>query len=238
MSGAGMNSHNDKSHNDDKKLQKESRGKHSDGKSSDFKNHNHDSINSRISLDEGDNTDDSVLKEKHHKNQNNSNENHNSLLEELKIAKEVIENLKHEHEKEKNKLLLEIAERENLFKRIENKQKDDLLFANQSILKSLVEPLEQLFLALMQKPSDDDKAEYKNMYLGVEMTKDEIMKCLTKFGLRRVFPINEVFNPSFHQAISVIEDSTLQSGMIKNVVKAGYELNGRLVNPALVIVVK
>jgi molecular chaperone GrpE len=216
----------------------------SDNKQS-HKNHHHkktdhsdnESVSSRINLGD-DNSNDDKHKATNDKTNHKSSSDDHSLLEELKIAKQTIEQLKNEYAEEKNKLLLAIAERENLVRRVENEKKDSISFANQSILKSLVEPMEQLFLALMQKPSDEDKQEYKNMYLGVEMTKNEFIKSLAKFGLNRVFPVNEVFNPSFHQAISVIEDESLKSGTVKTVVQAGYELNGRLIKPALVIVVK
>ena len=59
---------------------------------------------------------------------------------------------------------------------------------------------------------------------------------LIKTG-KRIYPVGEMFNPDFHEAISQIE-SDMESGMVVDVLQAGYSLNDRVIKPALVIVAK
>ena len=48
----------------------------------------------------------------------------------------------------------------------------------------------------------------------------------------------EKFNPDFHQAVSTIEDTSKENDIVSEVVQQGYSLNGRVIKPALVVVIK
>ena len=61
---------------------------------------------------------------------------------------------------------------------------------------------------------------------------------MEKFGIRVVDPAGEPFDPEFHQAMTMQESDTAESGTVLTVVQKGYLLNERLVRPAMVIVVK
>jgi len=180
-----------------------------------------------------------VEKQTNTANNDNLNQSSDAMQDLVTTLKEQIEQMQAKFSEDKQKLLLAIADRDNTIKRIENDKKDSILFSNQSLLKSLIEPLEYLFLALVQKPDENSSQDYKNIYLGVDMTKTQFTSALEKAGLKRVFPsIGDAFNPLVHEAISVVEDEKLTSNTIQNVAKAGYELNGRIIKPSLVIVVK
>jgi molecular chaperone GrpE len=61
---------------------------------------------------------------------------------------------------------------------------------------------------------------------------------LARFGVTPIDPAGEKFNPDRHQAVSVEEAEGREAGTIVSVVQKGYELNGRLVRPAMVVVAK
>jgi molecular chaperone GrpE len=63
-------------------------------------------------------------------------------------------------------------------------------------------------------------------------------KIFEKNNIKEINPLNESFNPEFHQAISTNKDTTKKNDVISKVVQKGYMLNDRVVKPALVIVVK
>ena len=48
----------------------------------------------------------------------------------------------------------------------------------------------------------------------------------------------EKFNPDFHQAVSTIKDASKENDIVSEVVQQGYSLNGRVIKPALVVVIK
>ncbi|OGT84129.1 MAG: nucleotide exchange factor GrpE, partial [Gammaproteobacteria bacterium RIFCSPLOWO2_12_FULL_47_76] len=61
---------------------------------------------------------------------------------------------------------------------------------------------------------------------------------LEKFGAKVINPQDEKFNPELHQAVTVLEAEGVASGHVISVMQKGYELNGRLVRPAMVVVAK
>ncbi len=73
---------------------------------------------------------------------------------------------------------------------------------------------------------------------GVEMTLKMFHTALQKFSIEQVNPLNEPFNPEFHQAVSTQEDKEVKSGTVLSVLQKGYLLHNRLIRPALVIVSK
>ena len=131
------------------------------------------------------------------------------------------------------------ADIQNYIKRYENEKLEAIKFANKKILQDIILPLDQLFLALSVKTQGDDldaSAILQNLYQGIVMTKDEFVKILANHGLKRITPEGQKFDPNLHQAISQISDASKEDGVIITCVQAGYELNGRVVKPAMVIV--
>jgi molecular chaperone GrpE len=61
---------------------------------------------------------------------------------------------------------------------------------------------------------------------------------LARFGVTAVDPAGEKFNPERHQAVSVQQIEGREPGTVVAVMQKGYELNGRLVRPAMVVVSK
>jgi len=51
-------------------------------------------------------------------------------------------------------------------------------------------------------------------------------------------PEGKKFNPEFHEAVSMQEIDGKESGTVVAVMQKGYELNGRLVRAAMVMVAK
>ena len=61
---------------------------------------------------------------------------------------------------------------------------------------------------------------------------------LQKVGISQIDPMGEVFNPEFHQAMSMIENPDVEPNSVIAVMQKGYVLNERLVRPAMVVVAK
>jgi molecular chaperone GrpE len=140
----------------------------------------------------------------------------------------------------KSDLLFALAETENLRKR-HAKEKDELgKFAVSSALAELTVPFEHLFAALKVNVPETVKDEpfVKSLLEGTLMVQKEFEKVFTKLGLKRIYPEGEKFNPNFHQAVSQVEDMEKDEGTVIAVVSAGFELNGRILRPAMVVVSK
>ena len=61
---------------------------------------------------------------------------------------------------------------------------------------------------------------------------------MEKFSVVAVDPLGEKFNPEFHQAMAMQPSEEYENDHVSAVMQKGYTLSGRLVRPAMVMVVK
>jgi molecular chaperone GrpE len=73
---------------------------------------------------------------------------------------------------------------------------------------------------------------------GIELTAKSLESALDKFGVKAVNPEGETFNPDLHQAMSMVENADVAPNTVIAVMQKGYELNGRLIRPAMVVISK
>lgn len=132
-----------------------------------------------------------------------------------------------------------LAEIDNLHKRHAKKIEEVSIFAASKLLTDLSVPFDHLFSALsVAIPVDLKENDFvKTITIGTEMVKTEFEKVFNKFGLIRIYPLGQKFDHNFHQAISQVPDETKEKGDVIQVVQAGYALHGRVLKPAMVIVV-
>jgi molecular chaperone GrpE len=71
---------------------------------------------------------------------------------------------------------------------------------------------------------------------GTEATLKLLAKAFEKAGLTEIVPQGEMFNPELHEAIVSQPSAEHVPNSVLQVVQKGYQLNGRLLRPARVIV--
>ena len=136
----------------------------------------------------------------------------------------------------KDALVRSLADAENLKKRHEKDLESTAKYASAKLLKDLIEPYEQLFMAMQFSNDLAEKEEAKPLINGLQMTQKAFEKALEINGLNRIYPINEPFNHDLHQAISQVKQEGIVPNVVLNVVQAGFTLNGRIIKPAMVVV--
>lgn len=85
---------------------------------------------------------------------------------------------------------------------------------------------------------DAEAEEQKAIFEGVNLTLQGLLSGLEKFGVKAVDPQDQPFNPELHQAMSMQEVEGVEPNTVIAVMQKGYELNGRLIRPAMVMVSK
>jgi len=85
---------------------------------------------------------------------------------------------------------------------------------------------------------DAEAEEQKATFEGVNLTLQGLLSGLEKFGVKSVDPQDQPFNPELHQAMSMQEVPGVAPNTVIAVMQKGYELNGRLIRPAMVMVSK
>lgn len=78
----------------------------------------------------------------------------------------------------------------------------------------------------------------KDLHVGVSMTKIELLKALKRHGVEPFDPTGSAFDPNMHQAMFHVPHPGKEPGSILETTLLGYTLNGRVLRPAQVGVVK
>ncbi|KAB0463716.1 MULTISPECIES: nucleotide exchange factor GrpE [Vibrio] len=128
------------------------------------------------------------------------------------------------------------AEVENMRRRSEQEIDKARKFALNKFAEGLLPVIDNLERAI--QAGDTENEAVKPILEGVELTHKTFVDTVAKFGLREINPEGEVFNPEFHQAMSIQDSPDHESNTVMLVMQKGYELNGRVVRPAMVMVAK
>ncbi|MGD9591608.1 MAG: nucleotide exchange factor GrpE [Candidatus Berkiella sp.] len=133
-----------------------------------------------------------------------------------------------------DRLLRKEAELQNLQKRSQDEIEKTRKFAIEKFAIEVLEVLDSMERGL--DFAKEGKAQAQSLVEGMEMTHNILLNALNKHGIVPINPLNEAFNPTFHEAISVQETNEVAPNMVLAVVQTGYLLNNRLLRPARVVV--
>ena len=109
-------------------------------------------------------------------------------------------------------------------------------FALEKFAGEMLTTVDNLERAL-QSIDKEDEAQ-KALLEGIELTHQGLLSSLEKHGVTAVDPQDQPFNPELHQAMSMQEVPGVAPNTVIAVMQKGYELNGRLIRPAMVMVSK
>lgn len=135
-----------------------------------------------------------------------------------------------------DKVLRAQAEMENLKRRNAKDLENAHKFALDGFVKALLEVKDSLTMGL--KTANEEKATIEHIIEGLEMTDKVFLSTMEKFGVEVINPTDEAFNPEFHEAVTMVPMPDKESNSVLEVVQIGFTLNGRLVRPAMVVVVQ
>jgi molecular chaperone GrpE len=148
------------------------------------------------------------------------------------------EALKAENAALKEQMLRYAAEAENTRRRAEREANEARAYAIQKFARDLLGVADNLSRALAAHPAvETAEPAMKNFIVGVEMTEKELLSAFERNGLKKIAPKKgDKFDPHQHQAMMELADTGVAPGAIVEVMQSGYELLGRLVRPAMVVV--
>ena len=135
-----------------------------------------------------------------------------------------------------DKVLRAQAEMENLKRRSAKDIESAHKYALDGFVKALLEVKDSLSMGL--KSATEEGASIENIVEGLEMTDKVFSTTLEKFGVATLNPLGEKFNPELHEAVTMLPMPDKDSNTVFDVVQVGFTLNGRLVRPAMVVVVQ
>ncbi|GAL21664.1 nucleotide exchange factor GrpE [Vibrio maritimus] len=128
------------------------------------------------------------------------------------------------------------ADVENMRRRTEQEIDKARKYALNKFAEELLPVIDNLERAIAAADAENEVV--KPIVEGVEMTHKTFVDVVAKFGLKEINPEGEAFNPEQHQAMSIQESADHEPNTVMFVMQKGYELNGRVIRPAMVMVSK
>lgn len=139
-------------------------------------------------------------------------------------------------QEERDRALRIAAEMENLRRRSALDVEKAHKFALEKFSGELLPVIDSLERAL--ELSDRENEALKPTLEGVDLTLRSMLSTVAKFGVEAINPLGEPFDPNRHQAISMVENGQVAPNSVIAVMQKGYELNGRIIRPAMVMVAR
>ena len=122
-----------------------------------------------------------------------------------------------------------MADFQNQKKRFDKEKADIYQYANENIVKGLLDVLDNFERAL-DAAKDADPA----FHDGMELIFKQLMGALEKAGVSEIQALGEDFDPNFHNAVMMEETDEYESNKVSGVMQKGYTLNSRVIRPAMV----
>ena len=133
-----------------------------------------------------------------------------------------------------DKVLRLQAEISNIQRRNTLDRQSSAKYRSQNLATELLDVVDNLERALAIEVQSDDAKALKE---GVEMVYNRFVSVFEKENIKVINPLNEEFDPNFHQAVSMMAAQEGQaSNSVINVLQKGYILEDRVIRPAMVIV--
>jgi molecular chaperone GrpE len=150
------------------------------------------------------------------------------------VGEESVEALQAKVDEHWNELLRTKAEMENLRRRHSRDLENAHKHALDKFIAELLPIADSMELGL--QAAQGEQATMDAVKEGLEMTIKMFMGSIGKFGLEQVDPEGQAFDPELHQAMSMQLVEGVEPNQVVTVVQKGYQFNGRLLRPAMVVV--
>ena len=133
------------------------------------------------------------------------------------------------------RLLRQVAETDNLRKRLAKEKQDAIRYANESLIEQILPAMDSFDMAITATNSSCENT-IDSLKTGIEMVHSQLKRTLEEAGLTEINANGTIFNPSLHEAMSRKETNEVPEGTVIEQLRKGYQLKERLVRPASVIV--
>ena len=134
---------------------------------------------------------------------------------------------------QKDTFLREKAELENFKKRLTKEKEDFVQFANERLLKELIQIEDNLERAL-----EVPNATFESLKEGVEMIQKQFTAFLKNQKAEPIEALGKPFDPNLHEVLNQQESEEHEENTVIQEYSKGYTLNGRILRPTKVVIAK
>ncbi|MBT6597326.1 MAG: nucleotide exchange factor GrpE [Nitrospina sp.] len=154
-------------------------------------------------------------------------------LDPLEELQQQLEKKDQELAEQKGDFLREKADLENFRKRLVKDKEDAVQFANQRLLKELIQVNDNLDRAL-----DASNTSLETFKEGVEMIQKQFATFLKNQKVEPIEALGKPFDPNLHEVMTQQESADHDENTVIQEYSKGYTLNGRILQSAKVVIAK
>jgi molecular chaperone GrpE len=137
----------------------------------------------------------------------------------------------------RDQLLRALADVENTRRQAERSKADSRKYSIAEFAREMLGVSDTLQRAIGAAESQDRPADAP-LLEGVRATERMLAGVFERFGLRKIAPLGEPFDPNSHEAMMEVDDASRAPGTVATVLEDGYAIHDRLLRPARVAVVR
>lgn len=137
-----------------------------------------------------------------------------------------------------DRILRLAAELENTRRRAEREKAEMGRYAISNFARDLLTIVDTFQRALAAAPAEGAEATAASVAAlveGLKMTDRELLAVLERYGVRRIDPKGEKFDPNVHQAVAQFPGDQ-PAGFVQEVAQSGFMIGDRVLRAAMVIV--
>ena len=179
------------------------------------------------------NQEDSKLEENNNISENKeieiTNESNEQLISELKNELEVTKQKLSNYEE---KLKYSLADFQNLQRKTQTDIENGINLKIDKLILNILTIFDDLILA--KKILADEKIDVS----GLESIIKNMNSLLSENNVSPIEAIGKIFDPNLHEAVSIVEDSSLDEGTITKEIRKGYISGKRVIRPTVVEISK
>jgi len=146
-----------------------------------------------------------------------------------------IDVIRDELEEAKDKYLRALADFDNYRKRVAREKEQYIQCANEELIKSFLEVVDNLERAL---EASSKNTNYEALARGVDLTLQRLKEILSGEGLCHIECMDLPFDPNYHEAVMALEKEGAEAETVIEETQKGYTLKGKVIRPSKVVVSK
>ena len=127
------------------------------------------------------------------------------------------------------------AELANYRKRVDDERLAQQQYANSRLIIRLLPIVDELEMALEHSGDMEINASWLD---GITLIHRKVIQMLEAEGLHKIDAIGQAFDPLQHEAVSTEDSNEVATGYILEVLRNGYKLHDRIIQPAQVVVAR
>lgn len=134
-----------------------------------------------------------------------------------------------------DRLQRQVAEADNLRKRLAKEKLDAIRYANEALIGNLLPTMDSFEMAITAT-RDSGANNIESLKTGIEMVYTQLKRTIEEAGVTEIDAIGQAFDPSQHEAMSRKQTDEADEGTVLEQTRKGYRLRDRLLRAASVVV--